>query len=157
MELLDVRDFTRSSDKIETRVKDKYSAEVFIKCGGSEIRGFQSDVSSFFSSYANRGATDVEHDSAYMIRFDIIDVIPSVINSRFSQYEAFIKPDSYGSFRVPSPDYNPFEYTGVICSNTFCDNKHPIIEYLPPQTEYTKNLYKKLYGERILIEWSVKM
>ena len=140
---LDLREFCRDKDKIDT--------VVYLHCGLehqfewlklAQIRLQSRGNRNFpgvwvFDSYLG-DRSDFEGDSAFLVSFELIGVQFEGVSYGQTRVTAFINPnyDKYDTFGVPtSSDYDPVESNGSI-------------RYQP---EDNRELYKKVRGKRVTI------
>ena len=151
---LDLRKYCRSSDVVETNVFLKWdwrSQHEFLWLKLGEVRLNQRESSHNrhlwrFDAYLEE-ATDFEHDSAYILRMELIGVTFESLYYGRTNITAFINPnldlnENFDTFNVPSEGYDPY-----------AEGKQPhkvVVEgnYLPPNNP---DLYEKIKGKRIEI------
>ena len=153
---LDLRKFCRDRDKVKTTVRlhwGKSDHDAFDWLILGQVRLHSRSNNHFpgvwvFDSYFE-GHTDAEHDSAFIVNFELIGVEFECI--RYGQTHAFgfINPNldpQWDQFSVPPQDYDPF-HNSSDCQDCK-DDKHKFVSYLPPSN---MELYRKIRGKRVEI------
>ena len=147
---LDLTRFTRSSKTCSTTVwvGDTFkNSRLWIECGEIELAPRNLGIWSF-GARLGRAASDVEHDSSWAFRFDVIGVEMELVSYGQTHIRAFVGSGS--DFRILRPGQNPFLGAGR-CD--ICDKKHPITKYLP---DHDPDLMAKLVGQPLSIRTGVR-
>jgi len=166
---LDLRKYCRDSDKIETTVSVKWDWDrmhefVWLKLGQVRLTQRESlDINRHvwtFDSYLG-GHTDFEHDSAFVLRMELIGVQFKSLRYGRTVIEGFVNPnldDQYDDFSVPTEGYDPFEGSEE-CEECQGQNeereKHLVVQeghYVPPSNP---ELYELIRGKRIEIQTGI--
>lgn len=155
METRNFQDITRDSEFVKTTMRLSHGPEApkIIVCGASQLHNYGADHSAQFRAFLRDGATDGEHDSAKAFSIPLIGLEPQIAGTLNSLYEGWVEPE-YRSFWVGGPDYDPFE-GAEDCEDDICPDDHVITDYLPEQTEKTRELFDTISGEKVEIQWSV--
>lgn len=154
--VLDLRTLSRNSDKCLTQVTlypdwDTKNAFVWIQAGETSLRQKRDgDPTSghTLTCYVKDGATDFEHDSAYLFQLPLVGLTFVSMWYHQVRFGAYIDPTldtlSFDRFSVPSADYNPFKHKDAsLCESCKGDDAHSFVPYLPPNN--TK-LYQRIKG-----------
>lgn len=159
---LDFRKLSRNADKIETTVVlwTDYERSVWIRFGEIVLR--ERD------SHNHRGiwrlgaylqnATDFEHDSAWLLKFELVGVEFTSIDYGQIRFQGYVKADDEDDFRVGNADYNPLA-KAKSCKGTqkeYCRLGEPhephviVLEgfYVPPPNP---DLFNIVRGRRVEI------
>lgn len=100
--------------------------------------------------------TDREHDSSHACVLSLIGVVVQYISSYHVSLEGFIEATDFNSFRVPDETYQPLEGKGPedLCPQPGCADldlefgggPHYFTDYLPPQSDATREMFHHLRG-----------
>lgn len=157
---MDFRPLSRNSGKILTTIilyTDHEQSE-WIKLGEIALRERGNPFKGVWSLGAYLlNATDFEHDSAHLLRMELVGVEFTAVEYGQTRFEGFIRGDSEEDFKVGGPDYNPLKEKGAKeCKGTkkdYCkwgDGKpHPIVPegfYVPP---VNAELFNIVRGRRV--------
>lgn len=157
---MDFRPLSRNSDKIETTIilYTDYERSEWIKLGEIMMRERGSNFKGIWQLSAYLlNATDFEHDTASILRMELVGVTFTAVEYGQTRFEGFIRADEEDQFRVGGPDYNPLTLKDTKqCKGTrkdYCkwaDGKpHPIVPegfYIPP---VNAELFNIVRGRRI--------
>lgn len=151
---LDLRKHCRDNDKVETTITMHWGFEqqfTWIKLAQLRLTNRKNDnfpgvwcLDAYFD-----GHTDMEHDSAFIISFEVIGVEFQNIRYGKTEVSCFVNPnlDGYDQFSVSEQDYVP-DHDADDCTHCKAGESHKIVEYLPPDN---KELYKLVKGKRLTI------
>ncbi len=147
VELLDLRSVTREADRFTTtvRVKDPRTLRwyTWILAGLADLRNEGNQQ--FLRIRLDYGVTDGDHSSAIAVNIDLIGLSLGSIHNGGLDAKAWISTTS--PFNIPSPGYDPVKADDMeLC--TWCDDPHPIVEYLPAED---LELWRKLRGLEVQI------
>jgi hypothetical protein len=150
---MDFRPLSRNSDKILTTVTlyTDYDRSAWIKLG--EIQLHERDNNHrgawMLSAYL-LDATDFEHDSAHLLKMELVGVVFTAVEYGQTRFEGFIRADDEDTFRVGGPDYNPLLLKGTTrCKRCRRNKTHPIVpegHYVPP---LNAELFNIVRGRRV--------
>lgn len=157
---MDFRPLSRNADKILTTVilYTDHERSEWIKLGEISLRERGNNFNGIWSLGAYlSNATDFEHDSAHLMKIELVGVTFTAVEYGQTRFEGFIRGDAEDDFRVGGPDYNPLTLKGAhICKGTrkdrckWADGKpHPIVPegfYVPPANVELFNIVR---GRRI--------
>lgn len=156
--VLDLRAMSRDSDTCLTQVSlfpdwDSKNGFVWIQAGQTSLRQKRNGDPIFghtLTCYLNKGATDVEHDSAYLFQLPLVGLTFVSLFYHQVTFGAYIDPTldtSYDGdrFSVPNPDYDPFKEADR-CKSCKGKEAHKFVPYLPPNN---MALYQKIKGMRV--------
>lgn len=158
---MDFRKLSRSEKEILTTVTlfTDYERTEWIKLGEISFReSGNRDASGVWSLGAYlANATDFEHDSAHLLKMELVGVQLTAVKYGQTRFVGFIRADYEDGFRVPGPDYNPLTHKDAkVCKGTkkdYCkwaDNKpHMIVPegfYVPPANAELFNIVR---GRRV--------
>ena len=157
---MDFRPLSRRPDICLTTVTlypdwDPGNRIYWIKAGQVSLRQQKEsspDGSYMLTCYVKEGATDGEHDSAYLFQLPLIGLNFSYMRYQQTTFTAWIDPTLVAcgdDFRMPNPNYDPFKAEDA-CKCTSCKGteKHWIVPYLPPPNP---KLYEKVKGMKVEI------
>jgi len=156
IEPIDLRSLSRDSDKIRTvvRVYFGYDSHPWMELGAVQLRAPENthlNPQWVLSAYL-KNATDFEHDSAHVLRMELIGVTCTGVRYGRTHFDAWIKSDAPEDFNVPSPGYNPLKHADTDwCEECEGDGRHAIVPegfYVPPTN---LELYEKVRGRRVEI------
>lgn len=160
----DFRSISRESDRVFTKVHlllDPYERNeyLWIHAGQGNLDRFDDRTGCHtLRVYLGRGATDFEHDSAYVLQLPIFGVTFKHVWYNSVELIGFIPPDMRrDDFKVPAAGYDPFEHP----ETEMCDpdpeyhgadhKPHPIV----PQGMYvpqgSKEQWQLVRGKRVRI------
>lgn len=151
---MDFRPLSRNSDKVLTTVTlhTDYERSAWIRLGEIQLRERDSNHRGVWvlSAYL-LNATDPEHDSAHLLKMELVGVTFTAVEYGQTRFEGFIRADDEDAFRVGGPDYNPLLLKGTTrCKQCRRGNKtHPIVPegfYVPPPNT---GLFNIVRGRRI--------
>lgn len=151
---LDLRKYCRDQNKVETTVAMHWGFEnQFTWLKLAQCRLTNRSNPNFpgiwvFDAYYE-GHTDFEHDSAYIINFEVIGVEFQYIRYGQTRVTCFINPNldgAYDTFSVPNEGYG--QHDAEDCKECKNGEKHQIVEFLPPDN---KELYALVKGKRLTI------
>lgn len=104
-------------------------------------------------SRLGKKARDPEHDRAYCFNFHVVGLEFQRLRNGSAIFEGHIQPENAtpycngaGRFRVPPPDFDPFEEAKE-CTKERCE-PHPIVGYVQ---EHDDELYQKVEGLKATI------
>lgn len=155
---MDFRPLSRNADKIATTITlyTDHERSEWIKLGEIQLRERDSH---HFKGIWTLGAyllnaTDNEHDSAWLLKMELVGVEFTSVEYGQTHFQGFIRADMEEDFRVPPPDYAPFEGKDArTCKGTrkdYCkwaDGKpHPIAKYIP---DANVELFNIVRGRRV--------
>lgn len=154
---MDFRPLSRNSDKIETTVilYTDHERSEWIKLGEIQLRERSDPFKGIWSLGAYLlNATDPEHDSAHLLKMELVGVTFTAVEYGQTRFEGFIRADEEDSLRVGGPDYDPIKLakpckgTPRVCK--WGENKpHPMVPegfYLPPANPALFNIVR---GRRV--------
>ena len=148
---MDFRKLSRNSDKVFTTVTlyTDYERSAWIRLGEIQLREHNSNHRGVWmlSAYL-LNATDFEHDSAHLLKMDLVGVTFTAVEYGQTRFEGFIRADDEDCFRVGGPDYNPLE-EATRCKRCRGKEAHPIVpegHYVPP---LNTELFNIVRGRRI--------
>lgn len=148
----DLRRFSRDSDRVLTQIRvedDALSLIPWLTLGEISLTHDRSGSYTLRAPLSG-GATDEEHDTADLLRIELIGLRFDCVYRGLSVFEAYIRPPgayNHDNFRVPAED---FKMSGKFCSWCPANGRPPhlITDYLPP---HNKELSSLLAGRRIEI------
>ncbi len=157
---MDFRPLARNARKIETVVTlyTDHDRSEWIKLGEIHFRERGNNFKGIWQLGAYlANATDPEHDTAHLLRLELVGVNFTAVEYGQTRFEGFIRADEEDAFRVGGPDYNPIAHEKTrICKGTgrvgckWADKKpHPVIPegfYVPPVNAALFNIVR---GQRI--------
>jgi len=155
----DFRSISRDADRVETRIAisldpyDRTEYEWIVAGQGSLDRYDERTGQHTLRVYLGRGATDFEHDSAYVLQLGLYGVRFKGVSYHRTEVQAFIPPDlRLEDFRVPKAGYDPFLIDPYTCEEGHCEKEpHPIVPegcYVP---KGDREQWKLLRGRRVRI------
>lgn len=162
---LDLRKYCRSSDVVETNVFLKWDWDrghefLWLKLGEVRLNSRAGHNRHLwrFDSYLGEH-TDFEHDSAHILRMELIGVEFESLYYGQTILTGFINPNldvnnDFDTFNVPSESYDPFAGAKDCEDCKGQDNEsqpHKVVveeHYIPPNNP---DLYEKIKGKRIEI------
>lgn len=162
MEEIDLRHLCRDSDKAYCLVMledDDGNWKTWLRLGVVTLTERPGNAWSL-DARMGRGATDFEHDSAYVCCLPLIGVAFSAVYNHMVCLDAWINPEHEDSrsrilnpaFAVPLADYNPLEHPATkMCNSKRCETSHPIVSgdmYMPP---FVGKLFLAVRGKRVRI------
>lgn len=135
MPLLDFRSITRKGPTTQVCLYHEYRAEPWILCGEINLTYRENADIWMFGARLADGTTDVEHDSAWAFRFDLVGIRLKYIDYGATHIEGWIRGDPGGAedTRIAKAGFNPKKVKGVE-KCTSCEDKHIILppgHYLP--------------------------
>ena len=155
---MDFRPLSRNSDKILTTIilYTDHERSEWIKLGEIMLRERGNNFKGIWqlSAYLLE-ATDFEHDSAHLLKMELVGVEFTAVEYGQTRFEGFIRGDMEDDFRVGGPDYNPLALPETKqCKGTkkdYCKRgePHPIVPegyYVPP---VNAELFNIVRGRRI--------
>ena len=151
---MDFRPLSRNSDKISTTVMlyTDYEPSAWIRLGEIQLRERDNNHRGawMLSAYL-LDATDFEHDSAHLLKMELVGVAFTAVEYGQTRFEGFIRADDEDAFRVGGPGYNPLMLKGTTqCKQCRRGKKtHPIVpegHYVPP---INAELFNIVRGRRI--------
>lgn len=155
---LDLRELSRDSDTCLTQVFlhpdwDRQNDFVWIQTGQTSLRKrreSESEPSYDLTCYVKEGATDFEHDSAYLFVLPLIGLTFASMRYQQAEFIAYVDPNlDPEDFKLPSGDYNPFKHQEASkCPSCKGKDKHMLVPYLPPSNI---ELYHKVKGKKVSI------
>jgi hypothetical protein len=157
---MDFRPLSRNADKVLTTITlyTDHERSEWIKLGEIMLRERGSPFKGIWQLSAYLlNATDFEHDSARLLRMEVVGVEFTAVEYGQTHFEGFIRGDMEEDFRVGGPDYNPLKLKDTReCKGTsrghckWADGKpHPIVPegyYIPP---VNPELFNIVRGRRI--------
>jgi hypothetical protein len=158
VELADLRRITRSSVKLRTSVDvfdDDDKPVPWLLFGACQVwpQTHNGERMWRVSAYLVGGATDVEHDSAYALAFEVTGLEVSYVDDEATHLNARILYKSVGverfnSFHVPRGTYDPFAGS-EFCKDCRGKSRHFFVDnYMPP---YDEALHRVVAGRRVQI------
>ena len=159
---MDFRPLSRNADKVETVISlfTDHTQTPWIKLGEITLRRHGgSNFPGVWSLGAYLlNATDFEHDSAHLLKLELVSVELTAIDYGYTRIDGYIRADAEDTFRVGGPDYNPIAHphtTTCKGSPKACrrgdGKRHPIIPegfYVPP---VNVELFNIVRGRRVEI------
>lgn len=155
---MDYRPLSRGFDKVSTTItlRTDCNQSEWIKLGEIQFRENSHRGTWQLGAYL-ANATDFEHDSAHLLRMELVGVTFTAVEYGQTSFHGFIRADEEEHFRVGGPDYNPLKHEKTKeCKGTrrsYCkcaDGKpHPIVPegfYVPP---FNAELFNTVRGRRI--------
>jgi hypothetical protein len=150
---MDFRPLSRNSDKISTTVTlyTDYERSAWIKLGEIQLREHNSNHRGVWmlSAYL-LNATDFEHDSAHLLKMELVGVTFTAVEYGQTRFEGFIRADDEDVFRVGGPDYNPLLLKETTrCKRCRGKEAHPLVpegHHVPP---LNAELFNIVRGRRI--------
>lgn len=151
----DFRKLCRDSAKVETTVSIStgYKQTLWLRLGQIRVTERSKPVAGVWelAAYLNN-ATDPEHDSAFVLKMNLIGVSLSMICYGVAHLTGWVSSD-LNDFRVPDVGYDPRKHPKAVkCRDKHCENKGHIIVpegfYVPPPNE---TLFSLVRGARVEI------
>jgi hypothetical protein len=109
---MDFRALSRNADRILTTVilYTDHERTEWIKLGEIMLRERGNNFNGIWSLGAYLlNATDFEHDSAHLLKIELVGVTFTAVEYGQTRFEGFIRADAEDGFRVGGPDYNPLK------------------------------------------------
>jgi hypothetical protein len=151
---MDFRKLSRCSDRVLTTISlyTDYERSAWIRLGEIQLREQDNRHRGAWTLSAYLlDATDFEHDSAHLLKMELVGVTFTAVEYGQTRFEGFIRPDDEDVFRVGGPDYNPLLLNGTTqckpCRR--CGKTHPIVpegHYVPP---INTELFNIVRGRRV--------
>ena len=154
---LDYRYLTRHSDRCLTKIilgHSRVGQYCWLKAGASRLRLTDRDSMVWtLDAYYDDGVTDQEEDSAFVYTLPLIGVTFDCAWGTLTTFKAFLHSLDFGQFRLTEANYSPAtDPEAFTCER--CEEKHLIIpHYVPPQTQDTFNLFKRIRGAPVEIQF----
>jgi len=149
--VLDLRPYSRRSKKCSTKVYVHglgSNPTLWIEAGEARLnmksnRPGEADLSVYWD-----GVVDQDHKSAYILILPLIGIRLMEVINHTTGLEAWIDPNNFDGFRVPSPGY---VYPGLTQPCKFCAvrSKHQMGPYIPPPN---KELFREMRGRKVEIQ-----
>ncbi len=151
IQLTDLRNITRKSDRVWTRVTVLGGKEIpWLLFGEARIRHFDDDKWQL-AARLPVGVTDFEHDSGYAFGMGLIGLQYKGTQSGLTTVTAYVDPSNLEDFRVPLPGYNPMTEPEAKTCQT-CPNHHIIVgesRWAGPPSN--RQLFKVVAGRKLEI------
>ena len=147
MKFIDLRSFTRDSDKVKTTVsfRDHGTLQRWLVFGQCNLKPQNHGKALTLSGYLLDDVTDPEEDSAYALSLSLIGVQVSMVRYQNTILEAWISPDP-DSFHVPRGGVDLLK-DAETC--TECEKEHLIVKnYKPP---FDEELFRSVAGRQVEI------
>jgi hypothetical protein len=152
---LDLRPMCRHSDKCRTVVRivpPRFPKIEWIVAGESQIRFVDDGRVAHLLAYLD-AATDLEHDSAWILQLPIVGLALRDVHYGTTRLYGWIEADDLGDFRVPRAGYDPRQHPEVRpCNVEWCEGPagHPMVpEHMPPPNA---DLHHSMKGRLIEID-----
>lgn len=146
---VDLRAVTRDAHLVTTYIAVKFGGMYvpWLEFGSLSTMG---DGKTFIGARFGSGVTDFEHDSAYALRVDVIDVQLVSIQDGCVDLRAWVAAEDADGLNVPSKSILSLEELGVEpCSECEGDEKHLIINTFTRKADV--ELWKRLRGRELRI------
>lgn len=125
----------------------------------SRIWRREDDGRVLLGTYLGFGATDFEHNSAYVLRLPVIGMQFADLRYHMTIFNAWVDPDGQDEFRVPSPGYNPLTHPKAMRCDPcpYNDPPHTIVpEGLYGGAPFNPELFRAVAGCPIQIHIGVR-
>jgi hypothetical protein len=142
-----------------TRDAHLVTTHISVKCNGEYFRWLEfgslttmGDRKSFIGA-RYEGVTDFEHDSAYAVRIEVIDVQLVNIYGGCIELKTWVSAEDERGVSVPRKSILSFDELGAVpCEDEHCvgEESHLIVESFSPANDV--ELWKRLRGRELRIE-----